>query len=276
VVRSAVYVDPTTGQATAKADPLPQITEGIPITYRTIRVDLDRPGFSLNPTSCAQKETTATVTSTLVAVATPSSPFRAANCAKLPFKPALSFQLLGGTHRGAHPKLKATLRMPEGGANIAATQVALPHSEFIENAHFKTICTRVQFAAHECPAGSIYGEAEAKTPLLEQPLKGPVYLRSSDNELPDVVAGLRGQVEIALDGRIDSVKGRMRTTFDVVPDVPVSKFMLTVRGGKNGLLVNSTDLCARKYKVIAKFTGQNGKHANQRPKLRAPCKKQRR
>jgi hypothetical protein len=65
----------------------------------------------------------------------------------------------------------------------------------------------------------------------------------------------------------------MRTTFDVVPDVPVSKFSLTVRGGKKGLLENSTDLCARKYKVIAKFTGQNGKKANQKPKLRAPCKK---
>jgi hypothetical protein len=59
--------------------------------------------------------------------------------------------------------------------------------------------------------------------------------------------------------------------------VPVDKFILTVRGGKRrGLLVNSRNLCARKYKVIARFKGQNGKHANTRPKLRAPCKKRRR
>ena len=63
VVRSAVYVDPETAQATAKADPLPQIIEGIPITYKTVNVQLDRPGFSLNPTSCARKEARADLTS---------------------------------------------------------------------------------------------------------------------------------------------------------------------------------------------------------------------
>ena len=66
----------------------------------------------------------------------------------------------------------------------------------------------------------------------------------------------------------------MRTTFETVPDVPVDKFVLTIRGGKKrGLLVNSSNLCAKKYKVIARFTGQNGKKANQKPKLRTPCKK---
>jgi hypothetical protein len=95
--------------------------------------------------------------------------------------------------------------------------------------------------------------------------------------LPDLVAALNGQVDVVLDGRIDSVKGRMRTTFDTVPDVPVSRFMLTVRGGKRrGLLVNSSNLCARKYRVIARFKAQNGKSANQRPKLRTPCKHHRR
>jgi hypothetical protein len=276
VVRSAVYVDSTTGQATAKADPLPQLTEGIPITYRTIHVDLDRPGFSLNPTSCAQKETTATLTSTQGAVATPSSPFRAVNCAKLPFKPGLSFRLLGGTHRGAHPKLQATLRMPVGGANIAATSVALPHSEFIENAHFKTICTRVQFAAHECPAGSIYGEAEAKTPLLAEPLKGPVYLRSSSHQLPDLVVALHGPpslpIEIDLAGRVDSVNGGLRTTFETVPDAPVSEFTLQMQGGKKGLIVNSTNLCTSVNRATAKFTGQNGKTSTTHPAMRNSCK----
>jgi hypothetical protein len=276
VVRSAVYVDPTTGQATAKADPLPQIIEGIPITYRTIHVDLDRPGFSLNPTSCAQKETTASLTSAGGKLASPTSPFRATDCAGLPFQPKLSLRLLGGTHRGSHPKLKATLRMPQGGANIAATRVALPHSEFIENAHFKTICTRVQFAAHECPAGSIYGEAEAKTPLLDQPLKGLVYLRSSSHQLPDLVIALKGPpslpIEVDLDGHVDSVNGGLRTTFETVPDAPVSEFTLQMQGGKKGLIVNSTNLCASVNRATAKFTGQNGKTSTTHPALQNSCK----
>jgi hypothetical protein len=276
VVRSAVFVDRITGRATAKADPLPQIIEGIPIFYRTIHVDLDRPGFSLNPTSCARKQTIATLTSTGGKLASPTSPFRATDCARLPFKPKLFLRLFGGTHRGSHPRLKATLRMPEGGANIAGTSVALPHSEFIENAHFKTICTRVQFATKACPANSIYGFAVAKTPLLDQPLEGPVYLRSSSNQLPDLVMALKGPpsmpIEIDLDGRVDSVNGGLRTTFEAVPDAPVSEFTLQMQGGNKGLIVNSTNLCAKPNRATAKFTGQNGKLATLHPLMQNSCK----
>jgi len=277
VVRSAVFVDPVTGQATAKADPLPQLTEGIPLFYRTLQVELDRPNFSLNPTSCVQKTTIATVTSTEGAVATPSAPFRAIDCAKLAFAPKLFLHLIGGTHRDSHPRLKATVRMPQGDANIAATQVTLPRSEFVENAHFNSVCTRVQFAAHECPAGSIYGFAVAKTPLLEQPLEGPVYLRSSNHELPDLVMALKGPpsmpIEVDLDGRVDSVNGGLRTTFETVPDAPVSEFTLQMQGGKKGLIVNSENLCAGPHRATAKFSGQNGRRAALRPLVQVSCKR---
>ena len=210
------------------------------------------------------------------AVASPSSPFRAADCANLPFKPRLSLRLLGATHRGAHPALKATLRMPGGGANIASTQVALPHSEFVENAHFKTICTRVQFAASQCPQGSIYGEAEARTPLLEAPLRGPVYLRSSSHVLPDLVMALKGPpslpIEIDLAGHVDSVNGGLRTTFETVPDAPVTEFTLRMQGAKKGLIVNSTNLCASVNRATAKFTAQNGKAITTHPLMQASCK----
>jgi hypothetical protein len=276
VVRTAIYVDPVTAQATAKTDPLPQIIEGIPIPYRTLNVELDRPGFALNPTSCAPKETVAAVTSVQGTVAHPSSPFEVTNCAKLGFKPKLAIRLVGATHRGAHPKLTAKVRMPAGGANIGATSVNLPRSEFIENSHFKTICTRVQFAAKACPAGSIYGFAVAKTPLLDQPLKGPVYLRSSSHALPDLVMALKGPaslpIEIDLAGRVDSANGGLRTTFEQIPDAPVSEFTLHMQGGKKGLIVNSTNLCASTNRATAKFTGQNGKLVTLHPALQASCK----
>jgi hypothetical protein len=278
VVRSAIYVNSVTARATAKTDPLPQIIEGIPIRYRTVHVELDRPGFSLNPTSCAPKATEATVTSSQGAVAHPSSPFEATNCAKLGFKPKLSIRLFGGTHRGAHPKLAATLRMPQGGANIGATSVNLPRSEFIENSHFKTICTRVQFAAKACPAGSIYGHAIAKTPILDDPLKGPVYLRSSNHELPDLVMALEGPsslpIEVDLAGRVDAANGGLRATFNSIPDAPVSEFTLRMQGGNKGLIVNSTNLCASTNRAIAKFSGQNGKTETLHPALRVSCKGQ--
>jgi hypothetical protein len=277
VVRSAIDVDPVTALATAKTDPLPQIIEGIPIVYRTVNVLLDRPGFTLNPTSCARKQTTATLTSVGGRTANPVAPFAATGCGKLVFKPSLSLRLRGGIKRASHPALSATVKMPVGGANIAKASVALPHSEFLDQGHIRTVCTRVQFAAKACPAGSIYGHAVAHTPLFDFPLEGPVYLRSSDNELPDVVAALHGPpsmpIEIDLDGRVDSVNGGIRNSFELVPDAPVSSFTLSLQGGEKGLLQNSTNICAKTNRATAKFTGQNGKVRTIHPALKVKCGK---
>ncbi len=275
VVRSAVFVNPVTARPTAKTDPLVQMIEGIPIRYRAIHVALDREGFALNPTSCAEKATAATVTSTEGAVAQPSSPFEAVDCGKLRFKPKLSLRLHGGTHRGAHPRLQATVKMPPGGANIAATQVALPPSEFVENAHFNNVCTRVQFAAKECPVGSIYGTAVAKTPLLAEPLTGPVYLRSSSHTLPDLVIALKGPpslpIEVDLAGRVDTFNGGLRTTFEAIPDAPLTRFTLRMQGGKKGLIVNSANLCLGEHRAKALFKAQNGLKKVLRPALEVSC-----
>ena len=130
----------------------------------------------------------------------------------------------------------------------------------IDQGHIKTICTRVQLAAQNCPDGSIYGHAKAESPLLDDPLAGPVYLVSSNHTLPDLLADLHGQVDIRLHGVIKSVKHhRIRTTFSPIPDVPVSTFTLTMQGGKKGLLVNSRNLCQHRYFSKLNFLAQNGK-----------------
>ena len=276
VVHSAIYVDPVRAQGIVRSDPLPQLIQGIPVFYRAVQVELDRPGFTLNPTSCARKTVEASVTSTEGAVARPTSSFRAANCAKLPFKPRLSMRLRGGTHRGSHPRFEATLRARPGDANIGAVSVALPHSEFLDQSHIGTVCTRVQFAADVCPAASVYGFAEAKTPLLDKPLSGPVYLRSSSHPLPDLVMRLGGELEVELAGRVDSVNGGIRTSFEAVPDAPVTSFRLRMQGGNKGLLVNSTNLCRQPHRATAKFEAQNGRQLALHPELIASCAKPRR
>ena len=285
VVRVALFVDPETVRVHAVSDPIPHVFGGALLDIRSIAVKLDRPKFSLNPTNCSAFATSGVLRGGGSNPLDPaafssfavSSPFKVNGCENLDFKPKLFMRIFGGTRRAKSPKLRAVLVARDGDANIGRAAVKLPKPLILEQASLANVCTRVQFAAHDCPKDSIYGFAEATTPLLDGPLKGPVYLRSSSHELPDMVAALNGQVDVVLDGRIDSVKGRLRTTFDTVPDVPVSKFVLTVKGGKKrGLLVNSTNLCARRYKVIARFTGQNGKHANQKPKLRTPCKKHKR
>jgi hypothetical protein len=150
----------------------------------------------------------------------------------------------------------------------------------LDQSHIKTVCTRVQFAADACPKGSIYGKAEARSPLVDYPLSGPVYLRSSDNTLPDLVVALKGPahqpIEIDLSGRTDSFKGALRNTFELLPDAPVSSFRLELFGGKRGLVVNSRNLCAHPYRATVKLDGQNGKLDDSGPALRTDCAKKKR
>jgi hypothetical protein len=271
VVRVALRVDPETAQVTAVSDPIPDVFGGAQLSIRSVVLELARKEFTLNPTSCGKSALAATLNGGGANPASSASwssfaasvPFQTSNCDALKFRPKLVTRFLGGkkqTRRAGHPKLRATLTARAGDANIARATLTMPRSELIDQSHIKTICTRVQLAAHDCPAASVYGYARAESPLLDDELAGPVYLVSSNHVLPDLLADLRGQVEIQLHGVIKSVKhGRIRTTFSPVPDVPVRKFTLTMRGGRKGLIQNSRNLCTHRYFSKLTFLAQNGK-----------------
>jgi hypothetical protein len=268
VVRAPAFLDPRTAQVSLKSDPLPQIIDGVLIRTRDVRIHLDRPNFSLNPTSCDPMSIDATLHSTEGATKNDSERFQVGSCASLGFKPKLSLKLKGGTKRGGHPALKAVVTPREGDANFASAVVTLPHSAFLDQAHIRTICTRVQFAAGQgngaqCPAGAIYGQVKAWTPLLDEPLTGEAILRSSNHNLPDLVFALHGPpslpIQVELASRIDSRKGGIRSSFEAIPDVPVSRFILEMQGAKKGLIVNSTDICKGRHRANADLGGQNGK-----------------
>jgi len=291
VVREALRINPETAEVFVDAtgsDPIPHILRGIPVHARDIRVYVDRPDFVLNPTSCARTSTASTVLGSGAdfgseadnVPVTVTSPFQAADCASLDFKPKLALSLKGGTKRGDNPAFKAVLNARPGDANIGRARVTLPNSAFLDQSHIRTICTRVQFKAGAgngagCPKGSIYGYAKAITPLLDEPVQGPVILRSSSNPLPDLVATLHsGRIDVNLVGKIDSVgDGQIRNSFDVVPDAPVKSFTLTMQGGKKGLILNSKNLCRTINKAKAEFTGQNGKHIVLKPVVKPKCGK---
>ncbi len=279
VVRTALRVDPETAQITAVSDPLPTILEGILLDVRDIRINVDRPNFTLAPTNCEPMSVSARVTGELGATATATAPFQVGGCEKLKFKPDLKLRVHGKTRRGAYQRLAATLTYPKGTgyANIASAALTFPRSIFLAQEHIRTICTRVQFAADQCPKGSIYGKAKATSPLVDYALQGPVYLRSSSNPLPDVVVSLKGPaqqpIEIDLVGRVDSKNGGIRTTFAQAPDAPVTKFTLQMRGGKKSLLVNSRNLCKGTQRATVRMQAQNGLSRNFRPVVRNDCKK---
>jgi hypothetical protein len=282
VTRQALVIDPRTAVVRAdgsRSDPIPHILAGIPLAVRDIRVYVDKPSFTLNPTSCKASAVGAELWGGGANVFSPldDSPvsraarFQAADCAGLGFKPNLSLKLKGGTKRGAHPALTGVFTPRPGDANLSSLVLRLPHSAFLDQAHIRTICTRVQFAAKACPEGAVYGHATAYSPLLEQPLEGPVYLRSSDHNLPDFVASLHGLIDVEAVARIDSVHGGIRATFDEVPDAPLTKVVVNMQGAKKGLIVNSTNLCAAPHRADAQFTGQNGKLDRAKPLMQAGC-----
>ena len=233
-VRTAIDVDPATAQVTAISDPLPQIFGGIPLRTREIQVHLDRPDFALNPTNCDPMAVDASIFGDEGGVASRRTHFQVANCADLDYAPKLSLRLTGGVRRHGHPAIHAVLDAKPDEANSRRISVTLPKDEFLDNSHISTVCTRVAFAQEACPPESLIGRAEATTPLLERPLSGGVYLRSSSHKLPDMVLDLKGQIDIELVGKVDSVKGRLRTIFASIPDAPISKFVLDLQGGRRG------------------------------------------
>ena len=292
VVREGLTLDPTTAEVqidSSHADPIPRILKGIPLRLRDLRVAADRSNFILNPTSCEPFSVRAQVSGAgplllpSSSIADLATRFQVKECGHLPFKPKLAFSLKGDMKRAGNPAFRAQLTARAGDANIGRVAVVLPRSQFISPLHINNPCTRAQFAANNCPKGSILGHARAFTPLLDQPLEGPVYFRSNGGEggreLPDMVADLNGEVHIVLVGFVDSVQhkgsevARTRNIFQAVPDAPVSKFVLTLKGGKEGVLENSRNLCAHTQRAEVRMMGQNGKRREFEPVIKTSCKK---
>ncbi len=287
VVRDAIRVDTATARVAADgaaSDPIPHILAGIPLHVRDIRIYIDRPNFTLNPTSCDPAQILSTLSGAGADLISPADDWLADStqrfgligCSALGFKPKLSLSLKGGTRRGAYPSLRATYTPRPGDANLRGAAVTLPPSLFLAQEHLHSICTRAQFARQACPADSVYGYARAITPLLDQPLQGPVYVRSSSNAVPDLVADLRGEgLATTLIGRIDSSRGGLRAHFEALPDAPISKFTMTLPGGRKSLLVNAEDLCAAGGRATARFIGQNNATEVLHPRLGVRCHRER-
>jgi hypothetical protein len=271
VVRAALYVNPETAEVKAASDTIPYIFGGVKLDLRSIDVSINRNNFTLNPTTCREPFSIRTsifggggnpANEAAWFAVSPSRPFRATECGALKFKPTFHARILGGkghTQRADNPKFRAILEARNGDANLRRAAFILPRATILDQSHIKTICTRVQLAANNCPKNSVYGNAKATSPLLDDPLKGPVYLTSSDNPLPDLLVNLRGQVNVRLRGVISSEHGRLKTVFSNTPDVAVKKFTLTMKGGSKGLLVNSRNLCARQTNGFLNLRAQNSR-----------------
>ena len=277
VVRVALHVDPQTAQVFAASDTVPSIIGGIPIRMRSIRVSIDRPHFTLNPTTCSPLSVDSQGIGDEGTVASFSSYFHAVDCFKLGFKPKMKIRQLGGrkkTRRAKNPAIKLNLRTRSGDANISSIRVTLPSAFEIDQRHLGNLCSEKELTENQCAGRTAIGRATTRTPLLDQPLSGPVYAVSGSGGLPRLAFILNGQVNLVPRANTDTVKGgRLRTIAPVVPDAPIGSFALKIFGGKRGYLINTRDLCQHRPVVRVGYRAHNGRHLNQKVKMRTACGK---
>jgi hypothetical protein len=259
--------------------------------------------FLTNPTSCLPAGAVSTLALTgggQTATATSPTPVPAINCTSLPFSPKLKLQLKGGnqTAVGKHPTLIANLTQSPGQANIAGSTVTLPLTLALDPNNSSHVCAPLAAFNDTCPSKTLIGSARATTPLLNQPLTGKVYLVQGIGctshqpptlqgtctsgqplrILPALLVTLRGGgAALDLHAQTSTPHSKfLSTTFFSLPDLPVSTFQLKINGGKRGILVvtGHRSLCKSGRQVASSvFTGQSGKKAPSKIKIKTPCKK---
>jgi hypothetical protein len=196
---------------------------------------------------------------------------------------------------GKHPGVRALVRQTGvGEAGIKRAKVTLPKSLALDPENAQALCefedgTKPDLEKH-CPKGSIVGRARAKTPLLERDLVGNVYFvknvrkdAKTGNEirtLPMLIVALRGEIAVNLKGESSTTRGgKLVNTFNNVPDAPITKFNLNIKGGKNGILaVTRTrrakiNVCASRQIAEADMDGQNGRVRDFNVRVKTPCTK---
>ena len=283
IVRASISVDPYTSRLTVTTDPLPTILDGVPTDLRTINAVIDRPGFMFNPTNCEPQEFSGTATSNQGAVVPISSHFQMGSCRSLTFKPDFKVSTTGKTSRADGASLDAKIVYPTGalGANQASSQanvekvrVELPKQLPSRLTTLQKACTAAQFEKDPagCPAGSIVGSATALTPVLPVALTGPAYFVSHGGEaFPQFIVVLQGYgvtVDLVGDTFI-SKSGVTSSTFNHVPDVPITSFDLKLPQGPGSALGANLpqkahgSFCGQKLVMPTEFTGQNGAYIKQ-------------
>jgi hypothetical protein len=108
-----------------------------------------------------------------------------------------------------------------------------------------------------------------QTPLLAQPLSGPLQLVQVPGSLAiDLTASLSGPVSLTTGGRIEASGVSSVAHIEGLPDIPITRYELELDGGSGGILAAARDLCSEPAPTVgASFTDHNGNTVSSRPAL---------
>lgn len=289
VVRQSLRIDPYTAQVSIESDPLPQVFEGVPLRLREMAINLTKPEFTRNSTSCATGKVQFALRSGQGGEAAREANLPTSDCAKQKFSPKLKLEFRNRKQMGKnkHPQVRATMTQENEQAGLKSAKVTLPKSVALAAANAGGLCEVAQAAADKCPKNSIVGSAQAVSPILNRTLKGPVYFVKGERTdpksgrkiatLPTLQVALRGEVTIIAraETAVDK-KSRLVTTFPALPDAPITRFTMTISGGKRGIIATTRNLCKAsksQRRGVVSLRGYHGKATKtQKPLISTACK----
>jgi hypothetical protein len=227
-------------------------------------VNLDRPGFLVNPTNCADQAIAATIDSSQGASADLSTPFQVVGCAGLMFAPHLTASTQArASQQGDGASLDIDIANPAGtGASVRSVVVQIPSQLRPRLTTIQHACVAKQpISLTTCAPDSQIGEATVISPVTASPLTGPIYLIShGSGALPSLAMLLQSEeIEVELDGTLSiSSKDVITTSFTRLPDVPISSLRLALPRGPHSILGAVASLCAKRLSLASVLVDQGG------------------
>jgi hypothetical protein len=272
VVRAKLEINPLTAAVTVTTTgEIPHILDGIPLQIRRVNATINRAGFALNPTNCDPMSVSGGIEGGEGTSVPVSTPFQLANCANLKFQPKIAISTAGHSSKKFGASLKFKLSYPKGALGTQAwfdeAKFGIPKQLPSELKTIQQACTAVTFEQNRaaCPKHSIIGQAVVHTPVLPEPLTGPVYFVSFGNaKFPDVVMVLSGYgVKVELRGETLIKNGVTSATFRNTPDVPFESLEVNLPSGEysefgTNLGLGKYDFCGHELTVPTSFKAQNG------------------
>jgi len=299
VVRQSLRIDPRTAQITDVSDSFPKIIDGIPLRIRRVDVHLDRPEFTFNPTNCEPLAFNGTLTGSPLGAPTQlnpengilgyasspgstsafSTPFEVTNCATLKYTPQVAVSTKAQASKADGAALTFKISYPK---NAIGQQTWIREAKFdlpkqlparLETLQKACLSTTFETDRAACPPASIIGNATVHTPVLPEPLTGPVYFVSyGGQKFPEAVIVLQGDnITFNLHGEtfIDNKTGVTSATFPNTPDVPFESIEVNIPTGRysefGANLPNKAkyNFCGQTLNMPTLLKAQNGQEIHQ-------------
>lgn len=174
---------------------------------------------------------------------TASSSTASPACRKAPFRPTAT-TTFSTLKRDSNPAVTFTINNPYVPGDAAPKKIVttLPAelTTDIQRLNDADICSVANRDAGTCQASAKVGTVLVETPTIRQGLSGDVFItKSANSTLPNLAIFVKGSINFRLDGvnTFGGARGnQIISTFDNQPQIPFSKFTMTIAGGTDTLL----------------------------------------